>query len=232
MSHAPQAMEMSTQGGGGGGSMERLMHQNSLLVKQRRRGWWQECLGCEYENEYKIYDNANNAGQEPIYIARENSSCCCRTWCANAREFTMDVRSTQDESGVVHFDAPFRCCCRDLTVSQTGGDGFASVTGEVFQRCSWCVPELEVVSQNRVTHQITGECCPCTNQTFTVRPTAGSAGGGTIKKNWSGFKREFLTDADFFTLEYPNNSDPEERANLLGALFLIDFLYYERGSDQ
>jgi Scramblase len=75
-------------------------------------------------------------------------------------------------------------------------------------------------------YRATGECCTCCSQTFTLSDPNG-VDVGDVKKNWSGLKKEFFTDADIFSMNFPPEAGATQRANLLGALFLIDFLYYE-----
>lgn len=41
----------------------------------------------------------------------------------------------------------------------------------------------------------------------------------------------FFTDADNFTVDFPQNASGQQRMLLLGALFLIDFLYFEKTSN-
>ena len=50
---------------------------------------------------------------------------------------------------------------------------------------------------------------------------------GTISKTSSNMGKEFLTDGDRFHIEFPANCPPEMKATLLGAVFLLDFLFYE-----
>lgn len=44
---------------------------------------------------------------------------------------------------------------------------------------------------------------------------------GKITKQWSGFVREALTDADHFGIKFPMDLDVHVKATLLGALILI-----------
>lgn len=46
-------------------------------------------------------------------------------------------------------------------------------------------------------------------------------------KVWSGLVNEVFTDADKFEIEFPEGTDAETRANLLGALFLINMIFFE-----
>ena len=59
---------------------------------------------------------------------------------------------------------------------------------------------------------------------------------GKITKQWSGIEKEFFTDAQNFGVTFPIDLDVKMKATLLGATFLIDFMYFENngcdGTDQ
>mmetsp|Transcript_6083 Transcript_6083/g.15433 ORF Transcript_6083/g.15433 Transcript_6083/m.15433 type:complete len:166 (-) Transcript_6083:1080-1577(-) len=156
------------------------------------------------------------------YLAREHSSCCCRACCGAYRAFDMDFSTHPDGEEVMRLDRPYRCCLSTMDVFSGG-----QRTGSVEQRCTCCIPVLETFDHNHhMDYRATGECCTCYSQTFTVTDTSGSK-VGKVKKNWSGLKKELFTDADTFSIHFPDQADASKRATLLGALFLIDFLYYE-----
>lgn len=71
----------------------------------------------------------------------------------------------------------------------------------------------------------------CGDVEFQVLTGDGSTEIGKITKQWSGFLREGFTDADNFGISFPMDLDVRMKATLLGALFLIDFMYFEKGSD-
>ena len=49
-----------------------------------------------------------------------------------------------------------------------------------------------------------------------------------ICKEWSGALQEGLTDADNFGVTFESDTlSPQEKALLLAAVFLIDFMYFE-----
>lgn len=50
---------------------------------------------------------------------------------------------------------------------------------------------------------------------------------GFIKKIFSGVVKEMLTDADSFVLSFPPDATLQHKMLLLGAVFLIDFMYFE-----
>ncbi|MBU1565510.1 MAG: hypothetical protein KJ630_07765 [Proteobacteria bacterium] len=51
---------------------------------------------------------------------------------------------------------------------------------------------------------------------------------GRITKKWSGFFKETFSKADDFWLEFPCKADTIQKALLMGAVFLIDFVHFER----
>jgi hypothetical protein len=51
---------------------------------------------------------------------------------------------------------------------------------------------------------------------------------GTISKKWSGLMKEGFTDADNFKIVFPEEWNIESKALLLGAVFLIDFVHFEK----
>lgn len=54
---------------------------------------------------------------------------------------------------------------------------------------------------------------------------------GFIKKIWSGAAEELFTDADSFILQFPPDATVYDKMLLLGAVFLIDFMYFENNQN-
>ena len=50
---------------------------------------------------------------------------------------------------------------------------------------------------------------------------------GKISKRRSGVLKEAFTDADNFGISFPMDLDVKIKATLLGAVFLIDFMFFE-----
>ena len=50
---------------------------------------------------------------------------------------------------------------------------------------------------------------------------------GTFQKKKAGCIKSALTDADNFSMIFPPNSTPEERAVLTAAIILMDYSYFE-----
>ena len=51
---------------------------------------------------------------------------------------------------------------------------------------------------------------------------------GKITKKWSGLLKEGFTDTDNFAAVLPPGMSTEAKCVLLGAVFLIDFVYFEK----
>jgi len=55
---------------------------------------------------------------------------------------------------------------------------------------------------------------------------------GTIEKVWAGFTSELLTDADNFEVKFPQDANTDMKANILGAVFLMNQLFFESSQQQ
>ena len=69
-------------------------------------------------------------------------------------------------------------------------------------------------------------CC-CGDVEFRVVDVQTGEQVGLVTKQWSGMAKEVFTDADNFGISFPLDLDVKVKATLLGALFLIDYMYYE-----
>ncbi|XP_043859977.1 phospholipid scramblase 3 isoform X10 [Dromiciops gliroides] len=72
-------------------------------------------------------------------------------------------------------------------------------------------------------------CCPCCLQEVKTKDESRSV--GRISKQWGGIVPEALTDADQFGLQFPLDLDVRLKAVLLGAAFLIDYVFFEKPGD-
>ncbi len=101
---------------------------------------------------------------------------------------------------------------------------------------SVCNPEFVVRDQNdEIALRITGPVCTysiCGDVKFKVVSPDGSTEVGEIRKQWSGVLREAFTDSDNFGINFPMDLDVRMKATLLGALFLIDFMFFEKAKNE
>jgi len=68
-------------------------------------------------------------------------------------------------------------------------------------------------------------CCRCDIE-FTVKTPDGNE-VGKVSKKWSGITKEMFSSADTFGVSFPMDLDVKLKAVLIGAVFLIDFMYFE-----
>jgi len=209
--------------------IESLKKTSMLLVKQKVEVV-EAVTGFETENKYVVEDIAGKR----IFFANEQSGCCNRNCCGNHRPFDMTI---SDLNGVesIHLERSLRCsscffpcCLQKVTVSSPPGN----VIGFVKQCWSICCPKFEIQDENEKRiltihgpNQFCCACYTCLTAEFEVRSKGEKI--GRIKKQWSGLGKEVLSDADNFGVEFPNDLKLEVKACLLGAVFLIDFMYYE-----
>jgi len=158
--------------------MEMLLEKPELLIKQTRKGCLQEFLGCEAINEFKIFNNNDEAKSAPEnyhMYSLEESSFCCRFCCTNNREFKQTVWLGNKEAKqeiVMSMDRPFACplqpccCCNSAPFMQTiqFTDGGTAIGSAEFP-CFICIPRMDVKdASGAVTHQVQmpsccGGCC-------------------------------------------------------------------------
>ncbi|GAM21485.1 hypothetical protein SAMD00019534_046600 [Acytostelium subglobosum LB1] len=201
------------------------------------------------ENEYKVYTPTN----EVFLTARENASNCCLLFCANMRKFKMSIRNGEGQE-LLKLRRPFRCfrkgccCCpcieschQDLEIFM--GENTAQpgkYLGHIKERFSFCVPVLNVFDDSgQEIYRVIGEFCGCANYAMSVRQGSGTDSGwgdpgdevGQIEKRWSGWAKELFTTADNFFINFPPNSTTYQKSLLMGALFFVDYLYFERSAE-
>jgi len=204
------------------------MAATSFKVKQKVE-LLEVLVGWETANKYSVTDQAGNK----VFYVGEESGCLSRICCTLVRPFDMVVKDRSGQN-ILQFSRGFsfgilccNCCCTDtLTVVATGGQYLGCVEQSFSMSPLFHVKD----SVGRIVAKIEGPFCPtsCAGSAvvFNIFDLAGNS-IGTIKKEWGGLVREFFTDADYFSIGFPPNLDPTIKALLLGALFMIDFRYFE-----
>lgn len=216
--------------------LEYLSQIDQLLVHQQIEIFemmtsWETC------NRYQV---KNSIGQQ-IYFAAEESDTCMRQCCGPSRGFVMHITDNMGQE-VIRVNREFKCCAgwnccagmnccaMEITVEAPVGE----VIGSIKQECSFCAPTYGVYDKdgNRILG-IEGPVCFCqaiccpTDIDFNI-----SGGDGTnvgkISKQWTGYFKETFTQADNFGVNFPRDLDVRIKGTLLGAVFLIDFMYFEQ----
>lgn len=212
-----------------------LRNAHSFHVKQSVE-LLEAFVGWESPNKYSIKDQNGNK----IFAAVEDSdTMCTRQLCGKHRAFTIRLRNMTKQD-VLLFERGFDCsccfalCCPDsLKVMTSTGQLLGTVTEE-FHIFS---PTFTI--RNAVGNPIfkvdgpmcVFSACPGQNVLFKLCNASNGAPVGTISKEWSGWGRELFTDADYFSMSFPVDLDPSLKAVCLGALFLIDYQFFERSGD-
>lgn len=206
-----------------------LVHQQIELLEVFTN--WESC------NRYAI---KNTLGQQ-VYFAAEESDTCHRQCCGASRGFTMHITDNLGQE-VVRVNREFKCCagcnwcansdCCAMTVAVEAPVG--QVVGYVRQMQSCCAPKYVIMdAQQSVVLQIEGPVIICqgpccmNDQDFMLYSADKAHQVGKISKQWSGFAQEMFTTADNFGISFPMDLDVKIKAVILGALFLIDFMYFE-----
>lgn len=191
-------------------------------------------VSIETQNKYKVQDRLGNE----MYSAKEDTDCCTRNCCGASRPFDMVVKDNQDRE-VIHLRRPLRCqSCffpcflQTLEVSSPPG----TVIGTVEQEWSIIKPRFHIRdSVGNVILKIIGPVCTysiCGDVEFKVTSPDEEHEVGRISKQWSGILREAFTDADNFGISFPVDLDVHCKATLMGAAFLIDYMFFEKTGNE
>jgi len=206
---------------------------DKLIVKQKVE-LLEAFIGFETNNKYTV---KAGTGQK-VFYAVEDVDCCTRNCCGPSRPFDMKVFDMQQRE-VIHFSRPLRCdSCwcpcflQKLEVSTPPGN----VVGYVTQEWSICKPSFRIENAAGDTVlRIEGPFCTmsiCGSVEFQVLSRDGEVEVGKISKKWSGLAREFFTDSDKFGISFPMDLDVKMKAVMLGACFLIDFMFFEKSGNK
>nr|XP_037288953.1 phospholipid scramblase 2-like [Rhipicephalus microplus] len=212
--------------------LEYLTRIDQILVHQQLQ-LLEMLVPYEQQNKYVV---KNTMGQF-IFMANEESDLASRCCLGSCRPFEMallDYRSVE----VMRLYRPLRCdsclcfcCLQVMDVHAPPG----TIIGSLRQECTVVFPLFSVLdSRGNVVLQIQGPFCTtaalCNDIVFDITTRDGKTKIGQITKNWSGLLREAFTDIDNFTVVFPIDLDVRMKAVLLGAAFLIDFIYFETGA--
>uniref|UniRef100_A0A1B6EXH3 Phospholipid scramblase n=1 Tax=Cuerna arida TaxID=1464854 RepID=A0A1B6EXH3_9HEMI len=208
--------------------LEYLKELSELKVNQNVE-FLEILFGYETPNRYAIKNNTD----QDIYFAHEKSNCWSRNVLGHLRPFTIKVL---DKTKVEVMRIKRRLACESCWCPcyLQKVEVFAppkKLIGSVHQTCSVICSSFVVKDKKNVNvFRIKGPCCTyriCKNVEFKVVNEVSQKEIGTISKMFSGVLKEALTDADHFKVSFPLNLNVKMKATLLGAVFLIDYMYYE-----
>lgn len=195
--------------------MDNLKAADSLSVRQKKE-WGEILTGFEGRNRYAVSDPA---GRE-VYLAAEESSLLARLFLKVMRPFRMHILST-DGRPVLSAERPFRFYFHEISVRTAEG----APLGRVIREFSILEKKFRVLDPHGT--EVYSIRAPLLHPwTFTI--SRSGLESGKIVKNWSGLGKEAFTDADNFSVEFPSGETAERKGLLLGALFLIDMVHFEK----
>ncbi|NQU42918.1 scramblase [bacterium] len=187
----------------------------TLLVRQKKE-WGEILTSFETRNRYEIIDPAG----EVRYLAGEEGGFIMRQFLQSLRPFTMRI-ATPDGQSALTVKRPFRFYFHRVDVQGPSGEAMGSVE----RKFSWLRRMYRVLDPaGREIYTIIGPIL----HPWTFRILENETEVGRISKKWSGLGKEFFTDADTFSVTFPDNLDLQRKCTLLGAVFLIDFAHFER----
>ena len=212
-------------------------------------GILRRCCGCDAAVEFNIATLAENNNH--VMYALEDSSCPNRFFCGSCRSFEISLTDGAVAGGqlVAKYSRPLRCsaspakCCCYQEMETFDASG--SSAGKTIETCYCCVPQFNVIrpdgtieyklSQPTCCGDMLVNCCAegiCNCRIpfyiFPADASTSSKPAGKIVKIWSGLVKEAFTDADNFELEFPSDAQNDSKARLIGALFLLNQLYFEK----
>ncbi|CAI9715386.1 Hypothetical predicted protein [Octopus vulgaris] len=217
--------------------LEYLTTIDQLLVKQQVE-IVEALTSFECANKYIMI---NSVGQQ-VYFAGEESDLCMRQCCGPARGFVIHITDNMGQE-VMRITREFKCCAGCCWCANTKHCAFevtveapvGQVVGKVKQTCSFIRPLFDITTpDDDVVFRIKGPICICDgpcclqDQKFEVLDHSETNSIGTISKQYAGFVNEMFTNADNFGVTFPLDLDVKMKATIIGALFLIDFMFFER----
>ncbi|ODM98924.1 Phospholipid scramblase 2, partial [Orchesella cincta] len=208
--------------------LQPLVFTDYLVIKQKKE-WLEIACGCETKNKYEIHDQQ----AQLIYKAQENSDFLLRHWCGPLRPFILEIKD-KDDKAVVALDRPFACqspccpcCLQKMAIFCPPGHLIGSI-----EQQNECLPELHIKDEQNVVVFIVKKPmftnpCGCGEAAFPVYASDGINECGRIVKGRSDFFHEAFTDSDVFGIQFPPGVNPYLKILLMGATFLIDYMYFE-----
>jgi hypothetical protein len=196
--------------------LEQLVSLDQISIKQKIQR-------CPFNNMYSIKAPTG----EKCLDAIEDSDYFSRTCLGRSRPFNMRIRDLHDKH-VAHVSRDFRWGLQKLDVSCPPGIVVASVNHEL----SWTASKYRIANcEGQTILRINGPppylCCMCGTVEFKLLTPDESIEIGSISKEWGGIFRENCTNADKFIISFPIDLDVRMKVALIGACFLIDFMFFE-----
>ena len=195
-------------------TMQQLTAAPTLIVQQKKE-WAEILVDFESRNKYAV----SHASGQQLYWAAEESSLLARMVLHALRPFKIHLFSMSGQP-VMNIVKPFRFYFHEAEIYDAAG----RLLGGVKREFSILTKKFTITDPSGGT--LYDVCAPVLHP-WTFKLSKNGAEDGAIVKQWSGLAKETFTDADNFSVTFPQDADTDKKAVLLGALFLIDMVYFE-----
>ncbi len=196
--------------------MERLATVDRLVIQQRKE-WGEILTGFETKNKYEVSDQDGNS----LYFAAEvGGSLLLRLFLKAHRPFTVMVVDSESRT-IIEIRRRFRFYFHEADIVDADGQ----LLGRITKRFT-LVRRVYTISDasGEEIFKLFGPLL----KPWTFQIMQGETEQGRIAKKWSGLAKEAFSDADNFGVTFPRDWDPSVKAIFLGAVFLIDFVHFEK----
>lgn len=222
--------------------LEYLSQVDQIYVQQIPN-MLENLTGFEMNSKYRL----RNAQGQQCYYAYEDTSMCQRQCCGPQRKFDITLVDNMNQQ-VAKIYRPFKCCgghhccagccgccAHEVTIEAPIGTiiGYARESGSISR------PKYGIYDENheKVLNVIGPKCicnsamCPTDNK-FKITSLDGETEVGNVTEFYSGFFQEMFTSAENFGASFPADLNVKTKASILGVLFLIDFMFFEKKKTQ
>lgn len=202
--------------------LQNLADANALIIRQLKE-WGEILTGFETKNKYQVMDHLSNPLMEAQEEGGSAMTVVTRLFLKALRPFTMHL-FTSDGASLFKLIRPFRFYFHELEICNSTG----APVGKIKRRFAMLRRIYSVF--DRSGNEIFELFGPLLHP-WTFRIQKGGQELGKITKKWSGLAKESFTDADNFGIAFPKGIDLSQKAVLLGAVFLIDFVHFENSKN-
>ncbi|XP_014237697.1 phospholipid scramblase 1-like isoform X1 [Trichogramma pretiosum] len=214
-----------------------LMRLDRLFVEHELPAGIEALRRLDNERRYRV----TTAEGEHIYSAIEESSACGRCCLGRHRDWDfhlVEQRPATDRREVLRIARSrrcescfFPCCLQEMSVYDSAS---GELLGTLAQNWNALRPSFSV--RDAYGEPVLGlkgplhlRCCGPRELDFIINSTGKQQSSvGVITKKWSSdLARSFFKDGQSIGIGFPVDLDVKIKAVLLGACFLIDFMYFE-----
>jgi uncharacterized protein YxjI len=192
-----------------------LSDSRKLFIKQQleKAEVW---LGFETRNRYSI----NNGLFYAAEMSTSMGAIFSRLFMANWRPFTMEIQN-QASNTALTLERPFRFYFHELEIFHANGELIGTVKRQFgILRRHYVIYD----AHDREVFTLFGPLL----HPWTFKIFQNGREAGKITKQWSGLFKEVFSKADNFDVEFPSDANTTQKALLMGAIFLIDFVHFEK----